>query len=161
MLQRHGRIAQEMGVAKENIFLGENGQVFEFTRRHGRKAGKVTAGKVFVDGLGVGDVGNIVIRDRQQLAKEGVLIVVLTLDKQRGAVLSGPDLVSRGFVYVRDSEALMNEAQNRVRAVLEKCEAGSITEWSIIKSQVREALGRFLYEKTGRRPMILPIIMEV
>ena len=116
---------------------------------------------MFVDGLGVGDVGNIVIRDRQQLAKEGVLIVVLTLDKQRGAVLSGPDLVSRGFVYVRDSEALMNEAQNRVRAVLEKCEAGSITEWSIIKSQVREALGRFLYEKTGRRPMILPIIMEV
>ena len=161
MLQRHGRLAQEMGVTKENIFVGENGQVFEFTRKSGRKAGKVTAGKVFVDGLGVGDVGNIVIRDRQQLAKEGVLIVVLTLDKQRGAVLSGPDLVSRGFVYVRDSEVLMNEAQNRVRAVLDKCEAGNITEWSVIKSQVREALGRFLYEKTGRRPMILPIIMEV
>lgn len=161
MLQRHGRLAQEMGVAKENIFVGENGQVFEFTRKSGRKAGKVTSGKVFVDGLGVGDVGNIVIRDRQQLAKEGVLIVVLTLDKQRGVVLSGPDLVSRGFVYVRDSEVLMNEAQNRVRAVLDKCESGNITEWSVIKSQVREALGRFLYEKTGRRPMILPIIMEV
>ena len=161
MLQRHGRLAQEMGVAKENIFVGENGQVFEFTRKSGRKAGKVTAGKVFVDGLGVGDVGNIVIRDRQQLAKEGVLIVVLTLDKQRGVVLSGPDLVSRGFVYVRDSEVLMNEAQNRVRAVLDKCESSNITEWSVIKSQVREALGRFLYEKTGRRPMILPIIMEV
>ena len=161
MLQRHGRLAEEMGVAKENIFLGENGQVFEFTRKSGRKAGKVPAGKVFVDGLGVGDVGNIVIRDRQQLAKEGVLIVVLTLDKQRGAILSGPDLVSRGFVYVRDSEELMSEAQSRVKTVLEKCEAGNVTEWSVIKSQVREVLSKFLYEKTGRRPMILPIIMEV
>jgi len=161
MLRQHGQIAENMGVAKDNILIGDNGQIFEFTKTSGRKAGRVTAGKVFVDGLGVGDVGNIVIRDRQQLSKEGVLIVVLTLDKQRCSVLSGPDLVSRGFVYVRDSEALMNEAQNRVKAVLERCEAGSITEWSVIKSQVREALGKFLYEKTGRRPMILPIIMEV
>lgn len=161
MLKRHGRLAEELGVLRENIFIGENGHVFEFTKNTGRISGKVTSGKVFVDGLGVGDVGNIVIRDRQQLSKEGILIVVVTLDKQRGAVVAGPDLVSRGFVYVRDSSDLMNEAQNRVKGVLERCEAGNITEWSTIKVQVREALSKYLYEKTGRRPMILPIIMEV
>lgn len=161
MLKQHGKIAETLGVPHENILIGENGFIFEFTAETGRIAGKVTAGRVFVDGLGVGDVGNIVIRDRQQLAKEGVLIVVVTLDKQRGHVLSGPDLVSRGFVYIRESEALMAEAQVRVRQALEKFENGKITDWATIKSQIREALGKYLYEKTGRRPMILPIIMEV
>lgn len=161
MLRRHGKLAEELGVAKENIFMGENGNVFEFSSDSARMAGKVPAGRVFVDGLGVGDVGNIVIRDRQQLAKEGVLIVVLTLDKQTGTILSGPDLVSRGFVYVRDSSHLMNEAQAKVKAALEKCENTNTREWSAIKVQVREVLGKFLYEKTGRRPMVLPIIMEV
>lgn len=161
MLKLHGKIAQELGVAKENIFVGDNGSVFSFTKQKGCVAGKVPVGQVFVDGLGVGDVGNIVIRDRQQLSKEGVLIVVTTLDKERGLILSGPDLVSRGFVYVRDSSELMEEAQNKVRVALEQCLDNNITEWSVIKSKVREVLGKYLHEKTGRRPMILPIIMEV
>jgi ribonuclease J len=161
MLKKHGDIAVDMGVKKENILIGDNGQVFEFTSRSGRKGGHVSAGRVFVDGLGVGDVGNIVIRDRQQLAKEGVVIVVITLEKGTNRVLAGPDLVSRGFVYVRDSEELMKESHNRVEAVLEKCETGNIREWAIIKTQVRDTLSRYLYERTRRRPMILPIIMEV
>ena len=161
MLKRHGKIAEELGVLRENVFIGENGHVFEFTGNTGRMAGKVTAGKVFVDGLGVGDVGNIVLRDRKLLSQEGVLIVVITLDKQKGCVLSGPDLVSRGFVYVRDSGELMSGAQARVKAALERCESSNIREWSSIKLQIREALGKYLYEKTGRRPMILPIIMDM
>jgi len=161
MQKRHGKIAEEIGIPRENIFLGENGNVFEFTETTGRMSGKVTAGKVFVDGLGVGDVGNIVIRDRKQLSEDGVIIVVVTLDKQQGAVLSGPDLVSRGFVYVRESGELMSEAQNKIKAVLEQCELKNIREWSSIKIRIREALNKYLYEKTGRRPMVLPIIVEV
>ncbi|KYZ75310.1 ribonuclease J [Anaerosporomusa subterranea] len=161
MLKKHGKIAEDLGIAHENVFMGNNGDVFEFTKDTGRVAGKVKAGRVFVDGLGVGDVGNIVIRDRQQLSKEGIIVVVVTLDKQSGALLSGPDLVSRGFVYVRDSSALMNEAQVRVRAALERCESNNISDWSSIKLQVREVLGKYLFEKTRRRPMIIPIIMEV
>lgn len=161
MQQRHGKIAEELGVLRENIFIGENGNVFEFTETTGRMARKVTAGRIFVDGLGVGDVGNIVIRDRKQLSNEGILIVVVTLDKQRGIVLSGPDLVSRGFVYVRDSSKLMGEAQDIVKSVLEHCVSSNITDWSSIKLQIRKVLSKYLSEKTGRRPMILPVIMEV
>ena len=161
MLRQHGALAEEMGVPSENVFYGENGHVFEFTRKAARMAGKVKAGRVFIDGLGVGDVGNIVIRDRQQLANEGVIIVVVTLDKQRNALLSGPDLVSRGFVYVRDAGGLMNEAQQKVRQALDRCSERNLSDWSSIKVQVKETLGKFLMEKTGRRPMILPIIMEV
>ena len=161
MLRQHGALAEEMGVPSENVFYGENGHVFEFTRKAARMAGKVKAGRVFIDGWGVGDVGNIVIRDRQQLANEGVIIVVVTLDKQRNALLSGPDLVSRGFVYVRDAGGLMNEAQQKVRQALDRCSERNLSDWSSIKVQVKETLGKFLMEKTGRRPMILPIIMEV
>lgn len=161
MLKRHEKLAIGLGIPKENIFVGENGNVFEFTKDTGHIAGKVTAGRVFVDGLGVGDVGNIVIRDRRQLSQDGILIAVITLDKASGAVVSGPDLVSRGFVYVRDSGDLMYEAQSRVRAALEKSESKRTSDWSSIKVQVRDVLGKYLYEKTGRRPMILPIIMEV
>lgn len=161
MLRLHGDLAVMMGVEPDHVLIGDNGQVFEFTGRSGRKAGRVNAGRVFVDGLGVGDVGNIVIRDRQQLAMEGMVVVVMTLAKGTCHVVAGPDIVSRGFVYVRDSEALMEEAHERVAAVLERCETGNIREWSTIKSQVRDTLSRYLYEKTRRRPMILPIIMEV
>lgn len=161
MLKRHGNLAVGLGIPKENVFVGENGNVFEFTKDTGRISGKVTAGRVFVDGLGVGDVGNIVIRDRRQLSQDGILITVVTLDKGSGSIVSGPDLVSRGFVYVRDSSDLMSEAQAKVRMALAGCEAKHITEWSAIKVQIREVLGKYLYEKTGRRPMILPIIMEV
>ncbi|HEY3426121.1 MAG TPA: ribonuclease J [Negativicutes bacterium] len=165
MLKSHGKLAEELGMPKENIFTGTNGQVFEFSKEDGgvtgKLAGKVTAGKVFVDGLGVGDIGNIVIRDRSQLSQDGVLVAVVTLDKERGCVVAGPDLVSRGFVYVRESGQLMIDAKQKVRQALANCEAGQITEWAAIKTSIRDVLGKFVYEKTGRRPVILPIIMEV
>ena len=161
MLCQHAEIAESMGVKKQNIFVGENGMVFEFTSRSGRVAGKVTAGPVFVDGLGVGDVGNIVIRDRQQLSQDGVVIVVVALEKGTNSVAAGPDIVSRGFVYVRDSEELIAGAQARVESVLDRCEAGDVTEWNAIKTQIRDTLGKYFYDKTKRRPMILPIIQEV
>jgi ribonuclease J len=165
MLMSHGKLAQGLGIPKENIFIGKNGQVFEFEQEAGRvfgkQTGKVSSGKVFVDGLGVGDIGNIVLRDRQLLSQDGVLIVVVTIDKGSGCVVAGPDLVSRGFVYIRESGQLMDEAKQRVRQALDKCEANQITGWAAIKSVVRDALGKFIYEKTHRRPIILPIIMEV
>lgn len=160
-LVKHAKLAQDLGMPKENIFVAENGQVLEFTADKGVMNGKVTAGKVLVDGLGVGDVGNIVLRDRRQLSQDGILIVVVTMDKQRGCVVAGPDIVSRGFVYVRESEQLMDEAKDKVKQSLEKFETGGVTEWATIKSGVRDALGKFLYERTRRRPMILPIIMEI
>ena len=160
-LVQHAKLAQELGMPKENIFLSENGQILEFTREKGTVAGKVTAGMVMVDGLGVGDVGNIVLRDRRQLSQDGILIVVVTMDKASNRVVSGPDIVSRGFVYVRESEALMDEAKARVEQALERCEDENVKEWAAIKSNVRDALGRYLFEKTRRRPMILPIIMEI
>ena len=160
-LVQHARLARELGMPKENIFISENGQILEFTRDKGQVAGKVTAGMVMVDGLGVGDVGNIVLRDRRQLSQDGILIVVVTMNKQTHRVVSGPDIVSRGFVYVRESEALMDEATARVQQALDRCEDEKVKEWAAIKSNVRDALGRYLFEKTRRHPMILPIIMEV
>jgi ribonuclease J len=160
-LVKHAKLARDLGMPKENIFIGENGQILEITKEKGALTGKVTAGRVLVDGLGVGDVGNIVLRDRRQLSQDGILIIVLTMNKQTGEVLSGPDIVSRGFVYVRESEALMDEARERVEQALDRCQDNNITEWAAIKSNVRDALGRYLFEKTRRRPMILPIIMEV
>lgn len=161
MLCAHAELAESLGVKKQNILIGENGSVFEFTNRSGKIVGKVQAGAVFVDGLGVGDVGNIVIRDRQQLAEDGVFIVVIALEKGTNRVAAGPDIVSRGFVYVRDSEGLMNGAKEKVEAVLERCNTGNVTEWNFIKTQIRESLGRYFFEKTKRRPMILPIIQEI
>ena len=161
MLVRHAKIAHELGMPKENIFISENGQILEFTRDKGVVAGKVTSGRVLVDGLGVGDVGNIVLRDRRQLSQDGILIIVVTMNKATGQVVAGPDIVSRGFVYVRESEALMDEARERVQQALDRCQDSKVTEWATIKSNVRDALGRYLFEKTRRRPMILPIIMEI
>ncbi|MBP2650281.1 MAG: rnjA [Firmicutes bacterium] len=160
-LVKHAKLAREMGMPKENIFVADNGQVLEFSTDKGGVVSKVTAGKVLVDGLGVGDVGNIVLRDRRQLSQDGILIVVVTMDKQKACVVAGPDIVSRGFVYVRESEQLMDLAKEKVKLALEKCETNGITEWAAIKANVRDALGKYLYERTRRRPMILPIIMEV
>lgn len=161
MLCQHAELAESLGVSKQNILIGENGDIFEFTNKSAKINGKVQAGPVFVDGLGVGDVGNIVIRDRQQLAQDGVVIVVIALEKGSNQVLAGPDIVSRGFVYVRDSEALLTEARERIESVLDRCEAGNVTEWNAIKTQIRDTLGKYFYDKTKRRPMILPIIQEV
>mgnify|MGYP000497450608 FL=1 len=121
---------------------------------------RVVAGRVLVDGLGVGDVGNIVLRDRKQLSQDGIMIIVVALSKANSAVIAGPDVVTRGFVYVRESEELMESARKKTQEALENCAQRNVKEWSLIKAEVRERLGKHLYEKTGRRPMILPIIME-
>lgn len=160
-LIKHAQLAENLGIPRSRIFVAENGQVIEIGRKKANIAGKVTAGKVLVDGLGVGDVGNIVIRDRKQLSQDGIMIVVVTIDKDSGDVVAGPDIVTRGFVYVRESEELIENAKMKVKEALDVCSRKNITEWAVIKSQVREKLGKHLYEKTGRRPMILPIIMEV
>lgn len=160
-LVQHANLAQEMGVPSENVFIAEIGDILEFTARSGRIAGKVTSGRVFVDGLGVGDVGSVVLRDRKQLSKDGILIAVITIDHGNGKILAGPDIISRGFVYVRESEDLMDEVRGKVKVALDKCMSQENCDWAMMKSQVREVLSRFLYEKTKRRPMILPIIMEV
>lgn len=161
MLYQHGKLAEMVGVDPGNIFLIDNGDVVEFSGGVGRRAGKVPAGNVLIDGLGVGDVGNIVLRDRKLLSQDGILVVVVTLSKQDGTILSGPDIISRGFVYVRESEGLLEDANKIVKETLNRLMTENINEWSSLKNHVKEALGRFLYEQTRRRPMILPIIMEV
>ena len=160
-LKQHGQLAEKMGVNKDNIFIADIGTVLEFTRDSGRVAGSVISGKVLVDGLGVGDVGNIVLRDRKHLSQDGLIVVVVTISKENGQVVAGPDIISRGFVYVRESEDLMEEAKNVIKNALAKCEEKQITEWGTIKSQVKDSLREFIYEKTKRNPMILPIIMEI
>ncbi|MDI3279888.1 MAG: ribonuclease J [Bacillota bacterium] len=160
-LVKHSQLAKAVGIPEENIFLLENGDVVEITAGGARVAGKVTAGQVLVDGLGVGDVGNIVLRDRRLLSQDGILIVVMTINKQTGEAVAGPDIISRGFVYVREAEGLMEEARSRVKEALARAQEERATEWATIKANVRESLSQFLYEKTKRRPMILPIIMEV
>ena len=160
-LKQHGELANSIGVPKSNILIPEIGDVIEVTRNSIKKSGSVISGQIFVDGLGVGDVGNIVIRDRKHLSQDGILTVVVTLSKENKAIIAGPDIISRGFVYVRESEKLMDEARDIVRSVFAKCEEQKITDWSTLKSTVRDELRSFLYEKTKRKPMILPIIMEI
>jgi ribonuclease J len=160
-LKLHAKLAENMGVAKENIFILDNGSVLELTKDTAKTNGTVTAGKILVDGLGVGDVGNIVLRDRKHLSQDGLIVIVVTISKESGLVVVGPDIISRGFVYVRESEDLMEEAKSIVKEALAKCEEKQITEWSTIKSQVKESLKEFIYSKTKRNPMILPIIMEI
>jgi ribonuclease J len=161
MLKVHSKIAQDLGIPKTNIFIAENGSVLEFTADSGAMVGKVNAGALLVDGLGVGDIGNIVMRDRRQLSQDGILIAVIAMDKENGCVISGPEIVSRGFVYVRESEQLMEEARAKIQEALDRCEASGSNDWGTIKNSVRDILGKFLYEKTRRRPMIMPIILEV
>jgi ribonuclease J len=160
-LIKHAQLAHRMGIPMENIFVGENGQILEFTAEKGTVCGRVTAGRVLIDGLGVGDVGNIVLRDRKQLSQDGIVIIVLVMNKEEQLLLSGPDIISRGFVYVRESDELIEDARERVRVVLDKCFEKKINDWPGIKSQIRDTLGKFLYEKTRRRPMIMPIIIEM
>ncbi|MGE5422152.1 MAG: ribonuclease J [Ignavibacteriales bacterium] len=160
-LMRHARIAESLGIPRSRIFVAENGQIIEVGKKKAALAGKVTSGRVLVDGLGVGDVGNIVLRDRKQLSQDGIIIVVVTINRDTGAVIAGPDIVSRGFVYVRESEQLIDEAKDKVREALVACEQRNVTEWATIKSVVRDVLSKYLYEQTRRRPMIMPIIMEV
>lgn len=160
-LKRHGELAMELGMPRENIFIANNGSVIEFTKNSGAITHEVPSGNVLVDGLGIGDVGNIVLRDRKHLSEDGLIVVVVTMSKQEGKVIAGPDIVSRGFVYVRESEDLMEEAREVIREVLSECEKKNITDWATLKSSIRDALRSFIFEKIKRNPMILPIIMEV
>lgn len=160
-LKLHAELAMLLGLNERNCYIGENGDVVEVTRNYIKKTGTVTSGQVFVDGLGVGDVGHIVLRDRKHLSQDGILTVVVTMDRETGVVVAGPDIISRGFVYVRESEGLMDSAKDLVKGVLLDCEENNIKDWSTLKSNMRDELRNFLYEKTKRRPMILPIIMEI
>lgn len=160
-LKAHAKIAQELGIPKENIFILRSGEVLELTEETAQITGNVPVGDILVDGLGVGDVGNIVLRDRQHLAEDGILIVVLGLDGATDELVSGPDIVSRGFVYVRESDELMDEARVVVNEAVEGCLGRGIADWGKLKSSIKDSLGEYVWKKTKRRPMILPIIMEI
>lgn len=153
-------IALELGIPKQNIFIMKTGQVLELSQNSAKITGTVETGEVMVDGLGVGDVGNIVLRDRQHLSEDGIMIVVMTLDRASGTLIAGPEIVSRGFVYVRESEDLIDEARNVVDDAVNECLDAHITDWGKLKSTIKDALGSFVWKRTQRRPMILPIIME-
>ncbi|MCD7928889.1 MAG: ribonuclease J, partial [Clostridiales bacterium] len=161
MMKLHARLAQRMGMSPNNIIISEVGKVIELTKDSARINGTVPSGKVLVDGYGVGDVGSVVLRDRKHLAEDGVIVVVMTLSAESGELLSGPDIVTRGFVYVKESEALLSDLQSLASQVLYDCENRHITDWATIKSSVKGELSSFLYKKTKRNPMILPIIMDV
>lgn len=160
-LKEHGRLAENMGIPKENIFIMESGDVLALNKESAKVEGKVPAGSVLVDGLGVGDVGNIVLRDRQNLAENGIIIVVLTLEKYTNQILAGPDIVTRGFVYVRESENLIENAKEVVTEALLDCLESKNVDWGKIKMVVKDSLGEYLWKTMKRSPMILPIIMEV
>ena len=160
-LCRHKDLALQTGIESKNIFISDNGKVLELSYKEAKFAGTVPAGKVLVDGLGVGDVGNIVLRDRKHLAEDGIIIVVMTIDKTTSECISGPDIISRGFVYVRESEDLMDSVRDIAADVVDDCTQGSSLNWTTLKTRVKNDVGSFLYSKTKRRPMILPIIMEV
>ena len=169
-LKQHGNLAESLGMAKENIFTVDIGTVLEFDKDTCKFSGTVTAGRVLVDGLGIGDVGNIVLRDRKHLSQDGLIVVVVTISKEGGTIIAGPDIISRGFVYVRESELLIDEARELVKSILEQYgqngqngQSGQrkFNDWGMLKTGIRDRLRVFLYEKTKRNPMILPVIMEI
>ena len=160
-LVKHANLAIEMGMPRENIFIGDIGNVVELSKSYIRQLPSIPAGKILVDGLGVGDVGSIVLRDRKHLGQDGLIVVVVTLDGEDGHIIAGPDIVSRGFVYVRDNEPLMYEAKDAVIEALNDCELQGIHDWGVIKNSIKDELSKMIYDKTRRSPMILPVIMEV
>ena len=160
-LRAQAKLAEELGIPKDHIFILQSGDVLEFNDGEAKVSGKVPVGDILVDGLGVGDVGNVVLRDRQHLAEDGIMIVVLGLDGATDQLITGPDIVSRGFVYVKTSDELMDEAREVVTLAVEGCLDRGITDWGKLKSTIKDSLGEFVWKKTKRRPMILPIIMEI
>lgn len=160
-LKKHAQLAQEMGIPKSNIIIGDIGNVIETDGVDMKITSRVPAGRVLVDGLGVGDVGSIVLRDRKHLAQDGLIIVVLSIERATNTVVSGPDIISRGFVYVRESEQLIEESRQLLNSVIDQCSAQEIREWNTLKTKLKDALSEYIYSKTKRGPMILPIIMEI
>ena len=161
MLKNHSKLAQEVGMPARNVIIGDIGKVIELTPGSARITGTVPAGRVFVDGYGVGDVGSVVLRDRKHLAEDGMIMVVCAMSAEDGALISGPDIVTRGFIYVKESEGLMEELRRVAVDAIEKCNIRYATDWAAIKTEVKETLSDYLYKKTKRNPMILPVIMEV
>lgn len=160
-LKQHANLANRLGMPEENIFIMEIGNVLELNSQSARVNGSVSAGRVLVDGLGVGDVGKVVLRDRKHLAQDGLIVVVITTEKETGTIIAGPDVISRGFVYVRESEDLLEQVKETIKIALQNCELKKKNDWSARKGIIKDELRDFIYEKTKRRPMILPIIMEI
>ena len=160
-LYQHAELAEELGISEENIFITDIGDVVELTRNKGRMAGSVTAGSVMVDGSGIGDIGNVVLRDRKLLSEDGIFTAVITLNRQTGALLAAPEILSRGFVYEKNSEDLLKEARELVRSKAAQFEKNHKSNWSSIKNDIRNSLKNYLYDQTRRRPMVLPIIIEI
>ena len=160
-LVKHAGLARAVGVPKENILIASIGNVIELTKTRMKVVDTVQAGSVLVDGFGVGDVGNVVLRDRKHLAEDGIIVVAVSVDSATREVISGPEVISRGFVYVKESEQLLDDAKEAACDVLEKCYVTNVRDWSVVKSRVRDGLSKYLYERTGRSPMILPVILEV
>ena len=161
MLQIHSKLAQQMGMNPRNVLIADIGQVMELTQKSAKITGTVTAGQVFVDGYGVGDVGSVVLRDRRHLAQDGMIVVVLSMSGEDGALVSGPDIITRGFVYVKESEGLMEELRQVALEAVNSVDTRYATDWSAIKGVIKSDLSNYLYKKTKRSPMILPVIMEV
>ena len=160
MLIAHSKLAQAIGMTKSEIFIADKGDIVEYKSGKMRMSGRVQAGNILIDGIGVGDVGNIVLRDRKLLSQDGIFIVVVTLNRAQKKIASGPEILSRGFVYVRESEELMEESAKLVRTVVEKYVNKETFEWTNIKQEIRDTLNSYLFQQTKRRPMIIPIIME-
>lgn len=161
MLATHSKIAQQIGIDKANIFIPEIGDKIELGPKHIRRAGRVDSGSVMVDGLGVGDVGNIVLRDRQQLARDGILVAVMTIDPATGSLVAGPEIVSRGFVYMKEAESLIEESRQQILQLVANRSPNGMADWASLRNQVRDVLARFLFDKTKRRPIILPVLMQL
>ena len=161
MLQTHSKLAQQMGMHPNDILISDIGKVMELTRDSAKITGSVTAGQVFVDGYGVGDVGSVVLRDRRHLAQDGMIVVVLALSGEDGGLISGPDIITRGFVYVKESEGLMEELRQVALEAVLSIDDRFANDWSAIKATIKNDLSNYLYKKTKRSPMILPVIMEV
>lgn len=160
-LKKHKELAEQVGIPKENILIVNNGAKVELSQSEMKLSGKIPSGIIMIDGLGIGDVGNIVLRDRQHLAQDGIVIIVTTISAESGKMLAGPDIITRGFVYARESEELIRQTSDKIREELKKYEVQNVTEWSVLKNSIKEVSSKFLYEQTKRNPIILPIIMEI
>ena len=160
-LRTHAKLAAEVGIEPKNILIGDIGKVMELGKKSIHISGTVQAGRVLVDGTGIGDVGSVVLRDRKHLAEDGMLVVAMTLSREDNSLISGPDIITRGFVYVKESESLMEELREVAMETLDDCQYRNISDWATIKSAIKSELSRYLYKKTRRNPMILPVIMDI
>ena len=160
-LYRHAALAEDLGVKKKNIFIPEIGKVIEVNKKFGKSTETVASGSVIIDGLGVGDVGNVVLRDRKLLSQDGLFMIVLSISQETGELLTGPEIISRGFVYMKESSDLLDAARDIIIDVVNDCATKKVTEWNTIKGRIKKAVRNYLYENTKRSPMILPIIIDM